>query len=98
RRDQVTNQSVVDFVLSRSGGRKFERETGRHANHYMAIILDDRVQGQPPIIKSQIRQRGRIELGSKPLQAAQDRALVRRAGALPAPLAIVDGSTSGPSL
>src|SRR5205807_2623659 len=40
RRDQVTNQSVVDFVLSRSGGRKFERETGRHVGHYMAIILD----------------------------------------------------------
>ena len=98
RRDQVTNQSVVDFVLSRSGGRKFERETGRHVNHYMAIILDDRVQGQPPIIKSQIGQRGLIELGSKPLQEAQDLALVLRAGALPAPLAIVDESTIGPSL
>src|SRR5437899_2537605 len=42
RRDQVTNQSVVDFVLSRSGGRKFERETGRHVGHYMAdLTLDD---------------------------------------------------------
>src|SRR5207302_1214089 len=67
RRDQVTNQSVVDFVLSRSGGRKFERETGRHVGHYMAIILDGRAQGQPPIIKSQIGQHGQIELGSKPL-------------------------------
>src|SRR5439155_138656 len=80
--------SVVDFVLSRSGGRKFERETGRHVGHYMAIILDDRVQGQPPVIKSQIGQRGLIELGSKPLQEAQDLALVLRAGALPAPLGI----------
>src|SRR5205809_328185 len=87
RRDQVTNQSVVDFVLSRSGGRKFERETGRHVGHYMAIILDDRVQRHPPTIKSQIGQRGLIELGSKPLQEAQDLALVLRAGALPAPLA-----------
>src|SRR5881227_169496 len=60
RRDQVTNQSAVDFVLSRPGGRKFERETGRHIHDYMAIILDDRVQGQPPIIKSQIGQRGLI--------------------------------------
>jgi len=98
RRDQVTNGSVVDFVLSRSGGRKFERETGRHVNHYMAIILDDRVQGQPPIIKGQIGQRGLIELGSKPLQDAQDLALVLRAGALPAPLTIVDESAIGPSL
>src|SRR6059058_40929 len=39
RRDQLTNQSVVDFVLSRRGGRTFERETGRHVNDYMAIIL-----------------------------------------------------------
>src|SRR5207249_2249834 len=75
RRDQLTNQSVVDFVLSRSGGRKFERETGRHVGHYMAIILDGRAQGQPPIIKSQIGQHGQIELGSKPLQEAQDLAL-----------------------
>src|SRR5256886_12662370 len=63
RRDQLTNQSVVDFVLSRRGGRTFERETGRHVNDYMAIILDGRVQGQPPIIKRQLGQRGQIELG-----------------------------------
>jgi preprotein translocase subunit SecD len=98
RRDQVTNQSVVDFVLSRRGGRIFERETARHLQHYMAIILDDRVQGQPPIIKGQIGQHGQIELGSKPLQEAQDLALVLRAGALPAPLTIVERRSIGPTL
>ena len=97
-RDPLTNQSVVNFTLSRHGGRIFERETGRHVNDYMAIILDGRVQGQPPIIKSQIGQRGQIELGSKPLQEAQDLALVLRAGALPAPLSIVEERTIGPSL
>src|SRR5204863_422748 len=59
-RDPLTNQSVVNFWLSRRGGRIFERETGRHVNDYMAIILDGRVQGQPPVIKSQIGQRGLI--------------------------------------
>ncbi|HEY6207771.1 MAG TPA: protein translocase subunit SecD [Gemmatimonadales bacterium] len=98
RRDQLTNQSVVDFVLSRRGGRIFERETGRHVNDYMAIILDGRVQGQPPVIKSQIGQRGQIELGNRPLQDAQDLALVLRAGALPAPLTIVEERSIGPSL
>jgi len=98
RRDQLTNQSVVDFVLSRRGGRIFERETGRHVNDYMAIILDGRVQGQPPVIKSQIGQRGLIELGNRPLQDAQDLALVLRAGALPAPLTIVEERSIGPSL
>src|SRR2546425_3774457 len=83
RRDPVTNQSVVDFVLSRSGGRKFERETGRHVGHYMAIILRDPVHGQPPVHKSQIGQRGIIELRSKPVQEAQGLALGLRAGALP---------------
>ena len=97
-RDQLTNQSVVNFALSRHGGRIFERETGRHVNDYMAIILDGRVVGQPPVIKSQIGQRGQIELGSKPLQDAQDLALVLRAGALPAPLSIVEERTIGPSL
>jgi len=97
-RDPLTNQSVVNFVLSRRGGRIFERETGRHVQDYMAIILDDRVQGQPPIIKGQIGQRGQIELGAKPLQEAHDLALVLKAGALPAPLTIIEERTIGPSL
>jgi preprotein translocase subunit SecD len=97
-RDPLTNQSVVNFVLSRRGGRIFERETGRHVNDYMAIILDGRVQGQPPVIKSQIGQRGQIELGAKPLQDAQDLALVLKAGALPAPLTIIEERSIGPSL
>jgi preprotein translocase subunit SecD len=90
RRDQVTNQSIVTFQLSRRGGRKFGQETARHVNDYMAIILDGRVQGQPPVIRSQINANGQIELGTKPLQEASDLALVLRAGALPAPLTIVD--------
>src|SRR6058998_3456336 len=98
QRDPMTNQSVVNFTLSRRGGRIFDRETGRHVQDYMAIILDGRVQGQPPVIKSQIGQHGQIELGAKPLQDAQDLALVLRAGALPAPLTIVEERTIGPSL
>src|SRR5207253_1618809 len=97
-REQLTNQSVVNFWLSRRGGRIFERETGRHVSDYMAIVLDGRVQGQPPVIKSQIGQRGLIELGAKPLQDAQDLALVLKAGALPAPLTIIEERTIGPSL
>jgi len=98
RRDQLTNQSVVEFALSRRGARKFGEETARHIGDFMAIILDGRVQGQPPVIRSQINARGQIELGSKPLQEASDLALVLRAGALPAPLTIVDETTIGPSL
>jgi len=98
RRDQLTNQSVVEFTLSRRGGRRFGEETARHIQDYMAIILDGRVQGQPPVIRSQINTRGQIELGTKPLQEASDLALVLRAGALPAPLQIVEERAIGASL
>src|SRR5512145_2354344 len=89
-RDPGTNQSIVTFQLSRRGARIFSQETARHIGDYMAIMLDGRVQGQPPVIRSQIGAHGQIELGSKPLHEASDLALVLRAGALPAPLTIVD--------
>jgi len=98
KRDQVTNQSIVVFQLSRRGARIFSQETGRHINDFMAIILDGRVQGEPPVIHNQIGANGQIELGSKPLQEASDLALVLRAGALPAPLTIVDERAISASL
>lgn len=96
--DPTFNQAVVNFQLTRSGGRVFSRETAQHIQDYMAIVLDGRVQGRPPIIRSQIGRRGQIELGSSSLQDAQDLALVLRAGALPAPIVIVEERTVGPSL
>jgi preprotein translocase subunit SecD len=98
RRDQVNNHSVVVFDLSRRGGRMFAEQTGKHVHDYMAIILDGRVQGQPPIINDQIGAHGQIDLQSKPLNDAMDLALVLRAGALPAPLAVVEYGAIGPSL
>jgi preprotein translocase subunit SecD len=98
RRDQLNNHSVVVFDLTRRGTRKFCEETGRHVRDYMAILLDSRVQGQPPIINDQICGTGQIDLQNKPLTEAQDLALVLRAGALPAPLQIVEERTIGPSL
>ncbi|MEO8449747.1 MAG: protein translocase subunit SecD [Gemmatimonadota bacterium] len=88
--DPLTNQSVVLFELDRLGGRKFGQETGKHVNDYMAILLDNQVQGRPPVIQSRIERRGEIRLGSRSLQDAQDLALTLRAGALPIPLKIVE--------
>lgn len=98
KRDQLNNHSVVVFDLTRRGSRKFCDATGRHVRDYMAILLDSRVQGQPPIINDQICGTGQIDLQNKPLTEAQDLALVLRAGALPAPLQIVEERTIGPSL
>ncbi|HTT67595.1 MAG TPA: protein translocase subunit SecD [Gemmatimonadales bacterium] len=96
--DPLTNQAVVNFTLSRIGGRVFERETGKNIGHNMAIVLDNLVQSQPPVIRGQIATHGQIELGNASLQDAQDLALVLKAGALPAPLQIVEERSVGPSL
>lgn len=96
--DQVTQGAVVTFTLSRSGGRIFGRKTAAHVNDYMAIILDDRVQGRPPVIQSQINRNGQITLGGRTIQEAQDLALTLKAGALPIPIKIVEERQVGPSL
>jgi protein-export membrane protein SecD len=96
-RDPQFNRPIVTFELSRRGGRIFERETGRNVNQQMAIVLDDQVY-TAPVIRSQIGRNGQIELGQASLEEAADLALVLRAGALPAPLHIVEERTVGPSM
>ncbi|HEX6781898.1 MAG TPA: DHH family phosphoesterase, partial [Solirubrobacterales bacterium] len=80
----------VSFELDRAGGRKFGEGTGRHVGDYMAIVLDGRVQGRPPVIQSRIGRNGQITLTGRGLQEAQDLALTLKAGALPIPLKIVE--------
>jgi preprotein translocase subunit SecD len=96
--DPLTNGPIVTFQLDRAGGRKFGDETGRHVGDYMAILLDGRVQGRPPVIQSRISRNGQITLGNKSLQEAQDLALTLKAGALPIPLKIVEERQVGASL
>lgn len=90
--------TLVTFQLNNVGGRRFQVETGRHINDYMAIVLDERVMGSPPVIRGAIGTRGQITMGRRDLQAAQDLALVLRAGALPVPLEVVEVRRIGPSL
>ena len=95
---QALEGTVVEFTLSNEGGRRFRSETGRHVGDFMAIILDHRVMGRPPVIQSAISTRGQITMGGRSLADAQDLALVLRAGALPVPLRIADVHSIGPSL
>ena len=90
--------TVVEFQLDNEGGRKFRNETAKHIQDYMAIVLDDRVMGRPPVIQGAIGTRGQITLGRRDIQQAQDLALVLRAGALPVPLKIADVRSIGASL
>ncbi len=102
--DARPNQSpidgtIVEFQLNNEGGRQFRRETGRHVQDYMAIVLDDRVMGRPPVIQSAIGTRGQITMGQgRDLREAQDLALVLRAGSLPVPLKIAEVRNIGASL
>lgn len=87
----------VDFTFDNEGGRRFRNETGRHIGDYMAIVLDERVMSAP-IIQGAIGARGQITMGGRDVQAAQDLALVLRAGALPVPLTVVEARTISPSM
>ncbi len=98
-RDPQFGTPIVPFQLTRQGGRIFERGTSRHVGDLMAIILDNKVQGSPPVIRDVLSDRAQIELGTgATLTEAQDIALVLRAGALPAPMEIIEERTVGPSL
>ncbi|MEO5580264.1 MAG: protein translocase subunit SecD [Gemmatimonadaceae bacterium] len=93
-----TEGTLVTFEFNNEGGRRFRNETSKHIKDFMAIVLDDRVMGRPPVIQSAIGSRGQITMGGKDLQAASDLALVLRAGSLPAPLKIVEIRNIGASL
>jgi preprotein translocase subunit SecD len=96
-RDPQFNQAQVQFTLSRAGGRVFSRFTGQHVGDYLAIVLDNEVMSAP-VIRDRIGASGQIDLAGAPMEEAADLALVLRAGALPAPLRIMEERTVGPSL
>lgn len=96
-RDQQFNQATVQFELSRVGGRRFSDLTGRSIGERIAIVLDREVVSAP-VVQARIGARGQIELGGSSMEEANDLALVLRAGALPAPLRIIEERTVGASL
>jgi preprotein translocase subunit SecD len=93
-----TEGNLVQFTMNNEGARRFRTETSRHIKDNMAIVLDQRVMGFPPVIQSAIGANGQITMGGKDLQAAQDLALVLRAGSLPVPLKVADWRVIGASL
>lgn len=89
---------IVNFQLTREGGRKFARLTGANINKALAIVLDGRVESAPEI-QSRIQDRGQITMGgTAQYEDANDLSIVLRAGALPAPVNVVENNIIGPSL
>jgi SecD/SecF fusion protein len=88
----------VNFTLTKPGGRIFARVTGANIDKPLAITLDGRVESAPTI-RSKIRDSGVIEMGgAATLEEANDLAIVLRAGALPAPVKVIENRVIGPSL
>jgi preprotein translocase subunit SecD len=87
----------VELILSDAGARQFEAITAENVGRNLAIVLDGKVFSAP-VIREKIGG-GRASItGSFDLKEARDLAIVLRAGALPAPIRIIEERTVGPSL
>ena len=95
--DQRFNRPVVNFRFDTRGAKKFADVTAANVGKPFAIVLDGKVVTAPRINEPILGGSGQIS-GSFSVQETQDLALVLRAGALPAPLVILEERTVGPGL
>jgi preprotein translocase subunit SecD len=91
------NQPVVSFTFDGVGARKFGNITKEHVNELLAIVLDDKVISSPRINEPILGGNGIIS-GNFSVESATELSLLLRAGALPAPLTVVEERTVGPDL
>ena len=91
------NQPVVSFTFDNVGARKFGNVTKDHVNERLAIVLDGRVISSPRINEPILGGNGVIS-GNFTVESASELAILLRAGALPAPLTVVEERTVGPDL
>ncbi|MDI4232221.1 protein translocase subunit SecD [Bradyrhizobium sp. Arg237L] len=95
--DQRTGEPIVSFRFNTSGARKFAQATTENVGQPFAIILDNEVISAPVIREPITGGQGQIS-GSFTVQSANDLAILLRAGALPAPLTVIEERTVGPGL
>jgi protein-export membrane protein SecD len=91
------NEPVVSFTFDSVGARRFADATSNNVGKPFAIVLDGKVISAPVIREAILGGRGVIS-GSFTVQSANDLALLLRAGALPAPLTVLEERTVGPDL
>lgn len=87
----------VSITFDSRGARQFERVTGEHIHRNMAIVLDDVVYSAP-VIQDRIAGGRAVISGSFTVDEARDLAVALRAGALPAPVSVLEERTVGPTL
>ncbi len=95
--DTQYNEPYVSLTFDAPGARIFERITAQNKGKRLAIVLDGKVHSAPVI--NDVISGGRAQItGRFTHEEATDLAIVLRAGALPAPVTVVQNVTVGPSL
>lgn len=95
--DSEFNEPYVSIDFDKKGARIFERITEENIKKRLAIVLDKKVYSAPVIQDKISGGKARIT-GSFTTEEAHDLAIILRAGALPAPVKIIEERTVGPSL
>ncbi|HEX3652859.1 MAG TPA: protein translocase subunit SecD [Rhizomicrobium sp.] len=94
---QQSGQAIVDFKFDSVGAREFGDATRQNVGRPFAIVLDNKVISAPVIREPILGGQGQIE-GNFTIQSASDLAALLRAGALPAPLKVIEQRTVGAEL
>ncbi len=87
---------AVSFTFNAEGAKKFGQLTGANIGKNLAIVLDNTIQSAPTV-QSRITKDGQIT-GSFSPEEARALAIVLKAGALPAPVKVIEKKTIGPTL
>jgi preprotein translocase subunit SecD len=95
--DQRTSEPIVTFRFNTAGARKFAQVTQENVGRPFSIVLDNEVISAPVIREPILGGSGQIS-GNFTVESANDLAILLRAGALPAPLTIIEERTVGPGL
>jgi preprotein translocase subunit SecD len=99
--DSRTNEPVVNISLDTRGSKIFANVTRENVGKRLAILLIEKGKGEvvtAPVIRTVI-EGGQVQIsGSMTIKSANDIALLLRAGALAAPMEIIEERTIGPSL
>lgn len=95
--DNMANEPYVSIEFDRKGGHIFSKVTGDNINRRLAIVLDDTVYSAP-VIRTKIPGGQAQITGGFTMDEARVLAIALRAGALPAPVKILEERTVGPTL
>ena len=95
--DNRSGEWVVNFTFDSIGTRRFSEITRANVGRPFAIVLDEKVITAPNIREPITGGRGQIS-GNFTVRSANDLAVLLRAGALPAPLTVIEERTVGPEL